>query len=222
MPCLQDPHGPNPRPQGQTATAIKPTIGICALIATGAAIGAGVIGMTAQEVEAETGMEAGATTVVAGLGPAFSSRAGIRASPCDVIRTSPCEPAWTQQHCCWTGSALYRLPERGRRCQPHRAQVPLRHLPRTLAQGLLQRLQLAPEQEHRLRGLPRAKAVDGSKARAGVVVHPRAARLGTVCVGGPGGSCTEVRDYGIATYGMATLESKDPREGVSRVHPVTI
>ena len=93
MPCLWDPHGPNPHPQVPTATAIKGTIVICALIATGVAIRGGVIGMTVQEVEAETGMGAGVFMVVADLGQAFSSRAGIHASRCDVIRTSPCEPA---------------------------------------------------------------------------------------------------------------------------------
>ena len=54
---------------------------------------------------------------------------------------------------------------RARRRQPHRAQVPLRRPPRTLAQGLLQRLRQAPAQERRLHDLLLGKLLCCSDVR---------------------------------------------------------
>ena len=152
---------PRPRPRRGSSGLPRHDAGI----ATGAAIGSGVIGMTAQEVEAETGMGAGVITAGTNVVQAFCSRAEIHASRCDVTRTSPCEPASTQQQRCWTGSALCRLLGRARRRQPHRAQVPLRRPPRTLAQGLLQRLRQAPAQERRLHDLLLGKLLCCSDVR---------------------------------------------------------
>ena len=76
---LAGPASAQSSPPGPDRDGDRWSTATCAGIATGAATGSGVIGMTAQEVEAETGMGAGAITAGTNVAQAFCSRAEIHA-----------------------------------------------------------------------------------------------------------------------------------------------